>query len=327
MNKKKFGAVALLLLLLCLCFSTMTVSAAGKSGFRKNGADTYYYKNGALYRGWLTKNNKKYFFLKADGKMAIGRYKINNTTYYFDKDGVFIRTLPGANWVVTASGRRYDNGNGNYSKAVWQTIQGKRYRFNKAGYVFTGWNRVGSAWYFFDKKGVLQSNKWIRTNGASYYVGADGKRVVDSWVGNYYVGSDGKRIPGYVDETRNNASKTGWVGYGRSWKYYVNGSLVTGWRTINSQRYYFESTGFLKSGWLYDGEDYYFLSTNLSHIGIMCTGWQLIDGKNYYFFEKKVVTADKTYKMGTMARNIRVQYKGKIYNFNAKGVCTNFDSE
>ena len=326
MNKKKTGLLCILLLLLCLGISS-TALAAGENGWVKKGSNTYYYQNGVASTGWTKIEGKKYYFLKKTGQMVIGRYKIGKSMYYFDKTGAMVRKLSGAKWVVDENGRRFYNGNGKYSKKVWQTIQGKRYRFDKKGYVLTGWNKVGSAWYYFNAKGALVTKKWIKTDGALYYVGADGKRVSNTWVGKRYVGEDGKRIKGYVDETRNNPAKTGWVGYGRTWKYYVKGRMVTGWRTINGNRYFFQPTGFLKVGWYNDGRFYYFMNTNADHIGVMSTGWMKIDGNYYYFFTKKTQVGGTLYPKGGMARGIGLRSAGggKTYYFDSKGVCTNFN--
>jgi glucan-binding YG repeat protein len=55
--------------------------------------------------------------------------------------------------------------------------------------------------------------------------------------------------------------------------------MVTGWQTIDSQRYYFDAHGVRATGWQeLDGKTYYLDAT-----GKMVTGWQLIDEKSFYF--------------------------------------------
>ena len=58
------------------------------------------------------------------------------------------------------------------------------------------------------------------------------------------------------------------------------GIRVTGWQTIDGQRYYFMPDGTRYSnGWLSFGSTYYYLNSN----GVRVTGWQTIDGEEYYF--------------------------------------------
>lgn len=289
------------------------------------GNDTYYYQDGKRKTGWVTLDGKKYYFDKATGKMAVGRYKVKKKTYYFNGKGVLQRELSGVGWVTTAKGCRYSNGDGTYCKG-WKTIQGKRYWFSKKGYAAKGWKKIKGEYYYFDKEYVKVTKKKIKTKGSVYYVDAEGKRVASKWVGKRYYGADGKWIRNYIDETRTSKDKTGWVGFGRLWKYYVNGKNVTGWKTLRGNRYFFQPDGYVKMGWHFEGKFYYFLSTDVDHVGIMCTGWRKIDGKYYYFFPKKKKVSGITFKKGTMARGITIRSSstGKAYTFNNAGVCTNY---
>ncbi|MGI5906940.1 MAG: choline-binding protein A [Candidatus Pararuminococcus gallinarum] len=62
------------------------------------------------------------------------------------------------------------------------------------------------------------------------------------------------------------------------------------------------------TGWQDIGGFWYYLGTD----GKMLTGWQQINNVWYY------VEAE-----GTMIRNSSKQINGKIYNFDANGVCLN----
>ena len=100
--------------------------------------------------------------------------------------------------------------------------------------------------------------------------------------------------------------------------------MVTGWRDINKNRYFFESTGYMKIGWYNDGQDYYFLNTTPGRetIGVMATNFMRIDGKVYYFFPKKVKeSAGRVHPKGSMARALKIRYNNKEYSFNEAGVC------
>lgn len=59
--------------------------------------------------------------------------------------------------------------------------------------------------------------------------------------------------------------KNGWVKKGKKTYYYKNGKPVTGWRTIDKKKYYFNTSGKQK--------------------GQMVTGWKVLK-KNYYYFNE-----------------------------------------
>ncbi len=312
----------MLVLILTLGMS-MTAFAGKKNGWVKANDATYYYVEGKMVKGWKTIEGKKYFFLKT-GKMAIGRYIINKEVYYFNTKGVFVKKMQGAKWVENKKGRRFDNGNGRYIKGQWKYIQGRRYYFDAKGYVLAGMNTIENFTYYFNSKGKLITSKWVRYNGGIYYFGADGKMARNTWIEKRYVGDDGRVISDYVDETRDSKTQTGWVGYGRLWKYYAKGKMVTGWKVVNGKRYLFQSSGYIKIGWHNDGKDYYFLNTTPGRttIGVMATNFMRIDGKVYYFFPKKVKdSTGAVHPIGSMARNLKIKYNDKLYSFDAKGVC------
>lgn len=323
MNKKKLGFFMVLMFMLAFCISTTAFAAGTPDGLVKQGNATYYYQNGKMQKGWQVIEGKTYFFRK-NGQMAIGRYKIGKSMYYFNTRGVRVKKIQDAAWEQDEKGRRFCDGADKYLKNGWKTIQGKKFYFDKKGYVVTGMNTINKNTYYFNKKGVMQTAKWVRVNGGRYYFGEDGKMVRNAWVDDVYLGDDGRQIRDYVDETRNNPRKTGWVGYGRLWKYYVKGKLVTGWRDIKGKRYYFQSTGYMKIGWYNDGKDYYFLNTTAGRdtIGVMATQFMRIDGKVYYFFPKQVTdSTGKVHPKGSMARGLKIRYNEKEYSFDNKGVC------
>ncbi len=169
--------------------------------------------------------------------------------------------------------------------------------------------------------------------------------------------------------------KNGWKQVGKSTCYYIKGKRqknkllnlndgiyyvdrkgrrVSGWRTINGERYYFdkENAGKAHTGWLTSGEDVYCFSKKgvmyknalfTSSSGKICilgkdgkrcsgwctyhgkkfyidasgyahTGWLNEDGKWYYFHEKTGVM----YKSCTLKTT-----SGEAFRFNSRGVCTN----
>jgi glucan-binding YG repeat protein len=75
-----------------------------------------------------------------------------------------------------------------------------------------------------------------------------------------------------------NGYGSGWVELSGNKYYYVDGTVKTGWQSINGKRYFFDDAGVMKTGWVtQDGKKYY-LDSN----GEMNTGWLEMDGKRYY---------------------------------------------
>lgn len=62
------------------------------------------------------------------------------------------------------------------------------------------------------------------------------------------------------------------------WRYYKNGTYLTGWRWINKNWYLLGNDGVMKTGWQKVGNIWYYMNTS----GAMQTGWQKINGKWYY---------------------------------------------
>ena len=318
MSKKKMGICFLLALLLCAVIST-TSAAAQKKGWVQKNAKWYYYENGTPKKGWLQLGKKRYY-LRRSGERAVGLLQLGGRYYSFGTNGVLKKQLPGAGWKEDSTGRWFDNGDGTYPKNCWRTIQGKRYRFDSRGYAVTGWKKIKKTWYYFNTKGIMVKDRWVKSEGSYYYLGADGKMKTNAWIQNRYVNQKGAWIPGYRDDTRTSKNKTGWVGYGKKWRYFKKGKAVTGWQRIRDAKgvrhwYYFGANTYMKTGFFSDGKERYFLDTRLDRIGIMATGWMKINGNYYYFFPES----------GKMARSATYSAGGKEYRFNEKGICVNFD--
>lgn len=153
---------------------------------------------------------------------------------------------------------------------------------------------------------------------------------------------------GFVDLKLTGKSKgqnTGWTKNGKSWYYYIDGKVQTGWQKINGVWYYFNTSGAMQTGWKkISGKWYYFKAS-----GAMQTGWKKIGGKWYFFKTDGSMAANEfcggywlnedgtwTYKpkatwkkdnigwyyidtSGLYAKNQTLIIDGKKYYFNAKG--------
>ena len=59
---------------------------------------------------------------------------------------------------------------------------------------------------------------------------------------------------------------------------------VSEWKTINGKRYYFDEQGYMKTGWFWDGRDWYYLGN--TDDGAMKTGWCKV-GNEWYYLDKE----------------------------------------
>ena len=74
---------------------------------------------------------------------------------------------------------------------------------------------------------------------------------------------------------------TGWKKVERNWYYFEpGGEMATGWKKIEGNWYYFEPGGEMATGWKKAGGNWYYLETG----GKMATGWKKVGG-NWYYFE------------------------------------------
>ena len=327
MKKKGFTLIAVLLLSMLL-----SLTAFAQSGWKTEGNQKYYYnEDGTMQKGWLTVGENRYYFHRKTGVMFTGIRKIQGMTYVFVEDGVLQKVYPKAGFKKTASGKIwYSYGDGSKRpKRQWLTVNGRTYYFDKKGYALTGWKKVSGTTYYFSKKGVLQTSKWVKYKSKQMYLDTDGKIAKNTWIGDKYVGEDGNYIADYRDDRRTNKNKTGWVGYGDQWKYYKKNKMVTGWKTINKKRYFFDSTGLMHTGWLQVKNQTYFMDTRTDTRGEMMTGWCKISNKYYYFFRSKTKANGTTYPKGSAAKGISIRFTltdgtKKIYTFDKDGACTNY---
>jgi glucan-binding YG repeat protein len=117
---------------------------------------------------------------------------------------------------------------------------------------------------------------------------------------------------------------TGW------WYEYADGSYAIGWTMIDGSWYYFNQSGYMLTGWLYDHnyQAWYYFDPNsgkmqtgwlylegycyyLNFDGQMLTGWQMIDGNWFY-----LNTTDK-WPAGAMFTGFH-EIDGKMYYFNER---------
>lgn len=111
----------------------------------------------------------------------------------------------------------------------------------------------------------------------------------------------------YIKLTIDPATAQGWVkNDAGQYLYFKDGKALTGAQTVDSTKYFFETTGVLKTGWVKDGDNWRYYSGNTMLVGF----WGIANGSNktYYF---------DTY--GNMVSGKWLQIDGKWYYFYADG--------
>ena len=218
-----------------------------KQGWVQNGSAWYYYYQGNIVRNaWIGS-----YWLGSDGKMATntwvdgGRYyvgangvwdknvkkqeapkpvekkngwiKEGNTWYYYNQ-GIMVRNAWQGNYWLGSDGkmatnswvdndRYYVGADGSWDKNAKKQEEKKH-----------GWKKEDNSWYYYNQ-GQMVKNAWL----GSYWLGADGKMVTNSWVDNdrYYVGANGVLEKDKKKEDPILTGKhTGWVKSGNTWYYF-----------------------------------------------------------------------------------------------------------
>lgn len=255
---------------------------------------------GVLQSNWF-KINLLWYSLNLSGKALIGWQKIDEYWYYFNEFGT-----PHIGWLKLNDNWYYFN---KYT-GIMHTYT-----------MFTGTPIIitGETYYFNPKTGAMQTGWVTYESGDKYYFYSDGRMARNTKIGEYTINNYGRA---YIE------NYTGWQKRYDDWTYYENGKMITGWKFINNNWYYFDlygrmatglespiglhgggwyyldSSGVMKTGWQkYNGEWCYFGSSGNMHMG-----WQKIDSKWYYFGPSK-----------NMPELWTVNDKGVWYKYNISG--------
>ena len=266
------------------------------SGKKKIDGKVYRFdKNGVLLTNFWYSNKKNTYYYDADGVRVSGFQKINGKTYYFTKGGKLKKkwfTVDGklyyghkkkgwlfmSKWFTKENGRYYAYGDGSLATGI-VTISGNLYGFSSSGKMYSGGlQKIKGKTYYFRNDGTAVVKKWKKINGNYYYFDKKGRMARNTVVDGYQVDANGVRGAKMND---------GWVTKNGNTYYVKKGKYLTGLRTINGNRYYFNENG------------------------VMQTGIQEVKGKKYYF-----------YPGGTMATDITLAVGTKEYTINSEGVVT-----
>ena len=245
--RKQTKLVAVLSAAALLALGASMTSFAATGWVEENGTWVYYDNDGYKVTDTWKKSVNNWFWLNSDGEMAVSTIVEDEDNYYYvDENGAMVSNTwvqienedadgddePAYVWYYFQSnGKAYKAGT---SGTSFKTINGKKYAFDTDGQMLYGWvddesNRVtgDDAW----KTGVYycgdENDGAQRTGWAQVHVIDDSDDVdeedQDYW---FYFGSNGKKV--YADADDNDRAT----------------------KTINGQKYVFDSNGKMLSGWV-----------------------------------------------------------------------------
>lgn len=175
--------------------------------YTSNGKKYYLHDNSAAYQNEWLKADGKWYYFQSDSTMATNTW-IDN--YYVDASGVWIpnKEKPTDKWITSGNRKWYRHADGSYTKNDWELINGKYYRFDNEGWMVTGWKKINDIWYYMDKTtGERYGEGWHWIDGKCYYMNANGKMAVDTWIDGYYVDASGK----WIKDPKNEEHTHKWV--------------------------------------------------------------------------------------------------------------------
>ena len=241
------------------------------------GRSYFEYSDGSSYENW--------YYADASGVLVSGWKEIGGSWYYFSPYSYFMYT-----GVKEIDGKQYIfDTNGRWTKKTgWLEIKNGSntnwYYIETDGTPAKGWKQIGGVWYYFEiYNGIMMQNGVRQIDGIFYAFAKNGAWITGTgWQKFSYTG-------GYVNwiYTENGKIVTGWKMIGGNWYYFYPpvGYMATGYSVIEGKMSQFNSsgvwTGYVKKiGWVHaNGDWYYVVSTD----GTVATGWKEINGATYYF--------------------------------------------
>ena len=312
---------------------------------------TWYYatSDGKAYTGWLRQGGAWYWLdPDAGGVMATGLHECNGSLYWFNSSGAMVTgwVLDGGTWYyATGSGALargpvsvggvpycFDARTGAMLTGYQTDARGVRRYFGSCG-PLNGWGLVDGSWYWFADG--IASTGWLYTGGSWYWLDPDAGGAMATGLhacngSAYWFNASGAMATGWVLDggtwyyaTGSGALASGWLSLNGAWYWLdpATHAMATGFQTIGSCEYIFNSTGKMMANcwsngdgsWMYHSSssgaiDLKGIMTDsgiqlidddgnartgwiesqgaryyCSASGVILTGWQQIAGSWYYF--------------------------------------------
>lgn len=306
------------------------------NGWNNIGGYWYFYHFDVPQKGWLNDSDGRIFYLHpTTARMVTGWQTIDGNLHFFETGGAMLRNTEYDGYIFD------DKGIATEKPPVKQ-----------------GWTVIDGYWHYYQND-VLHKGWLHDTDGRIFYLHGTTGRMLTGWQtieGNLHFFENGGAMlrnteyDGYLFDDKGIATekpplKNGWVIIDGSWHVYkddvlvkgwyvepngrtfylhlTTGRMLTGWQTIESKRYYFESNGAMLrnsefEGYIFDKDGvatikpaftngwhkidnvWYYYTSNVKRTGwlnegstkyyldpttgAMITGWKVIDGRWYYFY-------------------------------------------
>lgn len=229
-GRKNFVQKSLLIWLLVLSLSWVPVQADVSPGdveeasqgefVREDGKWFYEYPDGDRARDTLLDIEGDIYYFSPEGVRLFGWQEIEGKTYYFGKksEGFMYAKC----WLTLGKDRYYFTKDGEMATGL-VTISKKKYYFGEDGKRLCGWQEIDGNTYYFgtENQGWMVRGSFLPLNGRLYYLNQDGTRA------------------------------RGWTEISGNRYYFTPKGAVTGTRTIDGVKYFFDEKGKL----LYTGAD------------------------------------------------------------------------
>jgi glucan-binding YG repeat protein len=256
--------------------------------FKHDGKDYYTDNYGHIVKNsWIGS-----YYLGSDGAMVTNTFTPDG--YYCGSDGAYVTNC----WIKVNDTDYYMNTSGTVTKNAWVSDY---YLDNNGHIVKNAWigayyldqdgkyvrNAFTPDGYYCGSYGAYVTNCWVKVNGKYYYMNAAGTVTKNAWIGSYYLGSDGAMLTntytpdGYYVGSDGLWTPAKWIQSGNKWWYrHSDGSYTTNdFEVIGNQKYYFDSNGYVVTGWQCISGQWYYFDSN----GFYQTGEHFINGEYYYF--------------------------------------------
>lgn len=220
--KKKFLIIVTFFMVLMVCFVPNRVSAAGsksiktvstarqtkrKLGWVKENGKWYFYRaTGKIAKGWVAYRHKWYYTDKRTGERITGWYMVGGKMRYFRKAGGYL--IRNGLWRLDGKLYYFLQGTKRAEDGIllcndWQTVNGRDYYFGDDGAAISGFHTLDGTTYYFRAKYCFKAKGWLTIRKKRYHfntsdlnrpVGAMDTGLVTIDGSQYFFNDDGSQI-------------------------------------------------------------------------------------------------------------------------------------